>query len=1090
MRAPSVAKQKEWIRRHFAIATLTLQICTNGLQLTTYYTNIFIDELKMERIKYTKLLHAILFILLSGLLWSCTDERVDVIPTIIDKGKIVTVSVKIPGTSVPKAKGPTTYALSEDSENEVSEVVVLLFDIHGNFTYQPIYIGSSYITTHPTDSQIKTFTVKVPEGIYDMVVLANANQTLGNALSTISEERPKAEVLGGLLLANDGKWNATLESPGYIPIPMWGEITGVDFSGSASINISVKLVRMLAKIDVSLASTTAKENFNLESVRLYNYYNKGQVIPNESNWDKDLIVVSGPSIPATAEMIATPLIYDGSVIKKENSRGFSCNNEIYTFETDAGNASTLSENSCLVVGGKYGSDSQTTFYRIDFGNNSGNNNTYLPLLRNHTYQVNILDVKGRGLPTAAEAFNSRPVNIDANVINWDDAQITNIVFDGDFMLGVSQDLFTFTREARTSASDDNILFITTDNTSGWKVEKIIDADGNNINSTTNPTTGWLKLSPNTGISGATTTTEIAVKLNSKVITRKGFIHLIAGRLRYIVKVEQLSIENEDLSISIADVNGLSINVLEFGAYQNVQPASKMFNLRWTPISSSLTYILTPLKNNFIFDTAAGSDSFTSSGIVSDVSGTKTFTVRPSPITSAEMGSNPFYERSSTLLYTNSDGSKAVFKTLTLKQFVYNMIPTVQPVYKMDGTRKSFSVRANTPFTVSVKSDPNNVITLRTITGTANTLEAGTPVYFDIANDMINPTLFQKNIVVTIKSPSGYFPDKDVTLNCASAIIQPKANSYIVAPNDFGILIPVSRANESMLGNNRLTENAAFTAELVWTDNANRLAATSNIRVIKSTDKGPSAYLAVYPGSAQGNGVVAIKLGNTILWSWHIWVTDFTPTGSAGTLMDRNLGAIGKIPGVANTKGLLYQWGRKDPFPGSTSINGNTESVLYNTTGSISINKPTTTATSNFVNTVINPASYYQGSSNNGNDWYSSSSNTRNDDLWGKGSTKTVYDPCPEGWRVPAYTIWEGLTTSNFVWNSGVYGRTMGNGNFYPAAGSRNSGGSISGAGEFGYYWSALIKSNNQPGDLYFGSSSVSSSSNVRANGYSVRCVKE
>ena len=155
---------------------------------------------------------------------------------------------------------------------------------------------------------------------------------------------------------------------------------------------------------------------------------------------------------------------------------------------------------------------------------------------------------------------------------------------------------------------------------------------------------------------------------------------------------------------------------------------------------------------------------------------------------------------------------------------------------------------------------------------------------------------------------------------------------------------------------------------------------------------------------------------------------------------------------------------------------------------MSLSKPATTVASNFVNTVVNPASYYQGSSNNGNDWYGSS--TSNNDLWGKGTLKTVYDPCPVGWRVPAFTIWESLTTSSFVWNSSVYGRTTGSGNFYPAAGSRNSGGSISGAGEFGYYWSALIKPNNQPGDLYFGNSSVSSTSNVRANGYSVRCVKE
>ena len=53
---------------------------------------------------------------------------------------------------------------------------------------------------------------------------------------------------------------------------------------------------------------------------------------------------------------------------------------------------------------------------------------------------------------------------------------------------------------------------------------------------------------------------------------------------------------------------------------------------------------------------------------------------------------------------------------------------------------------------------------------------------------------------------------------------------------------------------------------------------------------------------KGNAVVAAKDANgTILWSWHIWLTD-EPQGqvyyhNAGTVMDRNLGATSATPGV-------------------------------------------------------------------------------------------------------------------------------------------------------------------------------------------------
>lgn len=71
--------------------------------------------------------------------------------------------------------------------------------------------------------------------------------------------------------------------------------------------------------------------------------------------------------------------------------------------------------------------------------------------------------------------------------------------------------------------------------------------------------------------------------------------------------------------------------------------------------------------------------------------------------------------------------------------------------------------------------------------------------------------------------------------------------------------------------------------------------------------------------AEGNAVIAAKdASGTILWSWHIWLTDkpneLVYKNNAGTMMDRNLGAISAEEKVEyESIGLLYQWGRKDPF---------------------------------------------------------------------------------------------------------------------------------------------------------------------------------
>ena len=78
----------------------------------------------------------------------------------------------------------------------------------------------------------------------------------------------------------------------------------------------------------------------------------------------------------------------------------------------------------------------------------------------------------------------------------------------------------------------------------------------------------------------------------------------------------------------------------------------------------------------------------------------------------------------------------------------------------------------------------------------------------------------------------------------------------------------------------------------------------------------------------GNALIAAKNEyGTILWSWHIWVCkDYDPVATAhvynnnaGTMMDRNLGATSTTQNAVQSLGLMYQWGRKDPFLGPGAV---------------------------------------------------------------------------------------------------------------------------------------------------------------------------
>lgn len=113
-----------------------------------------------------------------------------------------------------------------------------------------------------------------------------------------------------------------------------------------------------------------------------------------------------------------------------------------------------------------------------------------------------------------------------------------------------------------------------------------------------------------------------------------------------------------------------------------------------------------------------------------------------------------------------------------------------------------------------------------------------------------------------------------------------ANCHIVAPG--------STLTIKAVEGNSTTELNFNNAALVWQDAQG---------MVKSVSANSSEKVVVVQLNAGivGNAVVAAKLDDVIVWSWHVWVTDYDPmsdpfvwtdksTGTSYTFMDRNLGA--------------------------------------------------------------------------------------------------------------------------------------------------------------------------------------------------------
>ena len=204
----------------------------------------------------------------------------------------------------------------------------------------------------------------------------------------------------------------------------------------------------------------------------------------------------------------------------------------------------------------------------------------------------------------------------------------------------------------------------------------------------------------------------------------------------------------------------------------------------------------------------------------------------------------------------------------------------------------------------------------------------------------------------------------------------------------------------------------LSAKLLWqdTDELVEQVALGNGRVqVKMGRSRGNALIAVYD-KANPNAEDA-----KVLWSWHLWCTpvpqiiEYTAprTGHEYTIMDRNVGATTSTLGLVTTQGLQYQFGRKDPFTTSLDYDEEVAVFLRNVRSDslphlFSYEEPLTIAQA-----IGKPDVFIHRMNLSGGKWCETSEMKY---LWGNPegqveyfpslTVKTIYDPCPIGYKVP------------------------------------------------------------------------------------------
>ncbi|MCH5227319.1 MAG: hypothetical protein J1F16_05825 [Muribaculaceae bacterium] len=338
------------------------------------------------------------------------------------------------------------------------------------------------------------------------------------------------------------------------------------------------------------------------------------------------------------------------------------------------------------------------------------------------------------------------------------------------------------------------------------------------------------------------------------------------------------------------------------------------------------------------------------------------------------------------------------------------------------------------------------------------------------------------------------------------------------------------------------------ATLIWQTDKGLI---SNVTL---KDEEGTPYVDFIVNTPIGNAVIGVSDDTgEIIWSWHIWMPVEEVNSVKGwnghEVMNLNLGALNNNPGDVDSYGMLYQWGRKDPFPASPTLTGTTSTlprIVYDEGG-----KMVSMSNSSWYDTNANTLEYAIAHPTVVLSNYSQYSESRDwlvpaesdDSLWGNPEgdaratgtgkfinqgVKTCYDPSPAGWRVAPADTFENFTkTGNFSFNPdefnvadcnndgeitiddynyGWYFRMDGNDYLYFPAAARYDGsyamlmGSVSGI--WGNYWSnspysgregaafsaLAFQVKDQNGAEMITVSPAAAAS--RADAFSIRCVRD
>lgn len=651
------------------------------------------------------------------------------------------VTVSIP-YDTPALRTPTTRAaLTVDQESTLKPTTtrVMIFKSTGE------YLRDAKVTkiTPPTDDHkgVITFLALPGEGL-TFVVLAN-----------LSEEDKVKKVSGNKTeVLKNFEYTVTADTDfAKTGLPMWGELAQqtIDPDVSAVQTIgTIHLLRAVARVDVGLNMTakgtsgkdgdfdeksqtltsdivdpdtgkSIKVQWSLLEVKLYNAAKNGRIAPDADNYDLDgdkkpkAKKVTQPTTPTKQEKALTykatnnllkRTIYVPETVNPEPTSASA------GASTTPGTEKVYLSRPYLILKLSYkqtdGNASRETYFRVDFLEKNGKEATaeytYLSLLRNFRYKVNVTNIGGLGFDNEEDAKKGPAANIMYNVVVWDESTLSNVVYDGQYMLGVQNDKLLFHKNGGTFSTK-----VQTSWPKGFEVKGLPD---------------WVKVKSiepsDPDATGDTDEKIVTFEVTKSTTEQRDFsgAYIQAGRMRWNLDITQLN--TLDLKIEIfsdpectQELQYIELDERGKDTPDNNYTVGKMkFYVRVTP-AARISAVNDETRAPFTFTGApAASPSRPPIETAKEVStGVYEFEVTADPLNNPK---NPFETRQNKYHFITEQSGEKAEATLSINQTEYNIVfyedeELTNPMlsegdaatYFMNGEDKQFYVRSNIPYII-------------------------------------------------------------------------------------------------------------------------------------------------------------------------------------------------------------------------------------------------------------------------------------------------------------------------------------------------------------------------------------------------------